>query len=160
MRALLADVGPTRVDAKAFDVARRPVRHVAPPPHQDCRPRRRDEDHDPGALPNLIAPLRISYASLSDAYRASSHDRRGMRPQTFTHVPSTRKPLSLDSGSRPEPTSRGQTYSKFKKITQTQPSRARTRQRAALSGLIALRIILTIRVFKEIVSRVSCITSI
>ena len=26
---------------------------------------------------------------------ASSHDRRGMRPQTFTHVPSTRKPLSL-----------------------------------------------------------------
>ena len=36
---LLADVGPTRVDAKAFDVARRPVRHVAPPPHQDCRPR-------------------------------------------------------------------------------------------------------------------------
>ena len=40
---LLADVGPTRVDdAKAFDVARRPVRHVAPPPHQDCRPRRRE----------------------------------------------------------------------------------------------------------------------
>jgi hypothetical protein len=33
--------------------------------------------------------------SLWDAYRASSHDRRGMRPQTFTDVPSTRKPLSL-----------------------------------------------------------------
>jgi hypothetical protein len=58
-----------------------------------------------------------------------------MRPQTFTDVPSTRKPLSSDPGSRPEPTSRGQTYAKFKKITRTQPSRARTRQRAALSGL-------------------------
>ena len=81
------------------------------------------------------APLRISCASLWDAYRASSHDRRGMRPQTFTHVPSTRKPFPSNSGSRPEPTSRGQTYAKFKKITQTQPSRARTCQRAALSGL-------------------------
>jgi hypothetical protein len=59
-----------------------------------------------------------------------------MRPQTFTDVPSTRKPSSSDSGSRPEPTSRGQTYAKFKKITRTQPSRARTRQRAALSGLV------------------------
>ena len=92
---VLADVGPTRVDAKAFDVARRPVRHVAPPPHQDRRPRRRDEDHDPGALAELMPPLLISCASLWDAYRASSHDRRGMRPQTFTDVPSTRKPSSL-----------------------------------------------------------------
>jgi hypothetical protein len=29
-RRLLADVGPARIDAEAFDVARRPVRHVAP----------------------------------------------------------------------------------------------------------------------------------
>src|ERR1700734_1603663 len=69
---LLADVGPTRVDAKAFDVARRPVRHVAPPPHQDCRPRRRDEDHDPGALADLMP--RSGYPSLrSGTHTAPRH---------------------------------------------------------------------------------------
>ena len=69
---LLADVGPTRVDAKAFDVARRPVRHVAPPPHQDCRPRRRDEDHDPGALANLMP--RSGYPTLrSGTHTAPRH---------------------------------------------------------------------------------------
>ena len=36
-----------------------PSSTVAPPPHQDCRPRRRDEDHDPGALAAPHAPLRI-----------------------------------------------------------------------------------------------------
>jgi hypothetical protein len=69
---VLADVGPTRVDAKAFDVARRPVRHVAPPPHQDCRPRRRDEDHDPGALADLMP--RSGYPSLrSGTHTAPRH---------------------------------------------------------------------------------------
>ena len=34
LRRVLADVGPTRVDAETFDVARRPVRHAAPAPHQ------------------------------------------------------------------------------------------------------------------------------
>src|SRR5580692_5929256 len=71
-RRLLADVGPTRVDAKAFDVARRPVRHVAPPPHQDCRPRRRDEDHDPGALADLMP--RSGYPALrSGTHTAPRH---------------------------------------------------------------------------------------
>ena len=62
-----------------------------------------------------------------------------MRPQTFTDVPSTRKPSSLQISGSVEPTSRGQTYAKFKKITRTRPSRARTRQSAALSGLGALK---------------------
>ena len=46
-RRLLADVGAARIDAQAFDVARCPIRHVAPAPRQDRRPRRRDENHDP-----------------------------------------------------------------------------------------------------------------
>ena len=93
---VLADVGPTRVDArKRSIVARRPVRYVAPPPDQDRRPHRRDEDHDPGALADLMP--RSGYPALrSGTHTAppSPHDRRGMRPQTFTDVPSTRKPSS------------------------------------------------------------------
>jgi hypothetical protein len=34
------DPRAARVDAETFDVARRPVRYVAPAPHQDRRPRR------------------------------------------------------------------------------------------------------------------------
>ena len=69
---VLADVGTSRVDAKAFDVARRPVRHVAPPPHQDRRPRRRDEDHDPGALADLMP--RSGYPALrSGTHTAPRH---------------------------------------------------------------------------------------
>jgi len=69
---VLADVGTSHVDAKAFDVARRPVRHVAPPPHQDRRPRRRDEDHDPGALADLMP--RSGYPALrSGTHTAPRH---------------------------------------------------------------------------------------
>src|ERR1700678_1846559 len=71
---LLAAGGPTRVDAKALDVARRPVRHLAPPPNQDCRPRRRDEDHDPGALAALMP------RSGSPALRSGTHT--APRPMT------------------------------------------------------------------------------
>ena len=42
-RRLLADVGASHIDAEALDVARRPGRHLAPAPHQDRRPRRRNE---------------------------------------------------------------------------------------------------------------------
>ena len=69
---VLVDVGPSRVDAKAFDVARRPVRHVAPAPHQDRRPRCRDEDHDPGALADLMP--RSGYPALrSGTHPAPRH---------------------------------------------------------------------------------------
>src|ERR1700723_1940336 len=102
---LLADVGPTRVDAKAFDVARRPVRHVAPPPHQDCRPRRRDEDHDPGALADLMP--RSGYPALrSGTHTAPRHMTDGAGGPK--HSPTSLQPANPhppDSGSKLEPTS-------------------------------------------------------
>ena len=70
--ASLADVGPSRLDAETLDVARRPVRHLAPTPHQNRRPRRRNENDDPRALADLVARRRISCASLCNAYHASS----------------------------------------------------------------------------------------
>ena len=83
------------------------------------------------------APLRISCASLWDAYRASSHDRRGMRPQTFTDVPSTRKPLSSElpaPGRSRQP--RPNVCEVQKKSPEPSPAVRGTRQEAALSGLV------------------------
>ena len=60
-----------------------------------------------------------------------------MRPQTFTNVPSTRKPsspkLRLQAGADKPQQPNGRRNSK--KSPEAQPSRARTRQSAALSGL-------------------------
>ena len=81
-------------------------------------------------------PLRISGASLWDAYRASSHDRMGMRPQTSTDVPSTRKPSFLRLLLRRKPTSRGPTYAKFRKITRIRPSRARNSSKRCIKRAI------------------------
>src|SRR5271165_2645528 len=53
-RRLLADVGPARRDAEALDAAGRPVLHPAPAPRQTRRPRRRDEDDDPGASAHVL----------------------------------------------------------------------------------------------------------
>src|SRR5208283_3600025 len=91
-RRLLADVGPARVDAETFDVARRPVRYAAPAPHQDRRPRRRDEDDDPSALADLLP--RAGYPALrSRTHTAPRHLTGGARaPQIFTIVPSTANP--------------------------------------------------------------------
>src|SRR5271167_475494 len=91
-RRVLADVGPARVDAETFDVARRPVRYAAPAPHQDRRPRRRDEDDDPSALADLLP--RPGYSALrSRTHTAPRHLTGGARaPRIFTNVPSTRKP--------------------------------------------------------------------
>src|SRR5271169_481646 len=67
-----ADVGPARGDAETFDVARRPVRYAAPAPHQDRRPRRRDEDDDPSALADLLP--RAGYPALrSRTHTAPRH---------------------------------------------------------------------------------------
>src|SRR5271157_1149541 len=91
-RRVLADVGPARVDAETFDVARRPVRHAAPAPHQDRRPRRRDEDDDPSALADLLP--RAGYPALrSRTHTAPRHLTGGARaPRIFTIVPSTANP--------------------------------------------------------------------
>ena len=59
---LLDHVGPARVDAQTFDVARRAVRHVAPAPRQDRRARRRDEDDDQGSLADIV--LRTGHLAL------------------------------------------------------------------------------------------------
>ena len=75
-RRLLADVGPARVDAETFDVARRPVRYAAPAPHQDRRPRRRDEDHNPRALADLLPRPRYS-ALRARAHPAPRHVKNG-----------------------------------------------------------------------------------
>src|ERR1700674_996859 len=66
---LLAYVGPARIDAEAFSVARRPVRHLALAAHQDRRPRRRDEDDDPGSLADIV-PRPGYFASRARAYPA------------------------------------------------------------------------------------------
>src|SRR5271165_7141043 len=91
-RRLLADVGPARLDAETIDVARRPVRYAAPAPHQDRRPRRRDEDDDPSALADLLP--RAGYPALrSRTHTAPRHLTGGARaPQIFTIVPSTANP--------------------------------------------------------------------
>ena len=71
-----------RVDAETFDVARRPVRYAAPAPHQDRRPRRRDEDDDPSALADLLP--RAGYSALrSRTHTAPRHLTGGARaPRT------------------------------------------------------------------------------
>src|SRR5271166_5714985 len=91
-RRVLADVGPARVDAETFDVARRPVRYAAPAPNQDRRPRRRDEDDDPSALADLLP--HAGYPALrSRTHTAPRHLTGGARaPRIFTNVPSTANP--------------------------------------------------------------------
>ena len=66
---------------QAFDVARRTVRHIAPAAHQNRRPRRRDEDDDPGSLADVVS--RPGYfAARTRAYPAPRHLKNGaQRPK-------------------------------------------------------------------------------
>src|SRR5208283_1400525 len=81
------------------------------------------------------APRRIFCASLSDAYRASSPDRRGLSAPNIHKRPFNPQTLPApNSGSKPEPTRCVQTQAKSKKITQKRHPRRRNRQSAALSG--------------------------
>src|SRR5208283_767131 len=82
------------------------------------------------------APRRIFCASLSDAYRASSPDRRGLSAPNIHKRPFNPQTLPApNSGSKPEPTRCVQTQAKSKEITQKRRPRRRNRQSAALSGL-------------------------
>ena len=106
MRATYWLMWVTRVDAKAFDVARRPVRHVAPPPRIKIAARVVEMKTMIRVHLLTSCPASDILRSPGDAYRASSHDRRGMRPQ---HSPTSLQPANphlSDSGSRLEPTSR------------------------------------------------------
>ena len=69
MQRRLADVGPARIDAQAFAVARRPVRYIASAAHQNRRPRCRDEDDDPGSLADVVS-LPEHFAARTRAYPA------------------------------------------------------------------------------------------
>jgi hypothetical protein len=80
-RCILAHVGPARVDAQAFDVARRAVRHVTPPPHQNRSACRRDKDDDSGSLSDIVSRTRYCALLHSGESRASSPERRGVSPQ-------------------------------------------------------------------------------
>src|SRR5208337_1679844 len=138
-RRVLADVGPARVDAETFDVARRPVRYVAPAPHQDRRPRRRDEDDDPSALADLLP--RAGYPALrSGTHTAPRHLTGGARaPRIFTIVPSTPNPphpkLWLQAGADAVRPNAGE----IQRNHQKPRPRRRSRQSAALSGLAGAR---------------------
>ena len=75
-RLLLVDVGSARVDAETFDVARRPVRHAAPAPHQDRRARRRDEDDVARSFADIVS--QSEYPALrAGTYTATRHLSRG-----------------------------------------------------------------------------------
>jgi hypothetical protein len=71
-RRLLVDVGLSRLDAEAFDVARRSVRHVATATHQDRRSRRRNEDDDTSS-PADIVPSAEHIALRSGAHSTPRH---------------------------------------------------------------------------------------
>ncbi len=71
-RRLLDHVGPARINARALDVARRAVRHVAPAAHQSHGAYRRDENDDPGS-PADVAPCRGDSSSRARAYPPPRH---------------------------------------------------------------------------------------
>ena len=128
---LLAHVGPARVNAQAFDVARRAVRHIAPAAHQGRRPRRRNEDDDPGSPADVVS--RPGYStSRARAHTAPRHlsagaqrpERRAhpVNPQTFSSRPLARRRRRCGASANTR---------KQKKITRPQRFAGRNGQPAA-----------------------------
>ena len=123
---------------EALDVARRAVRHLAPAPHQDRRAGGRDENPDP-ASPADVLPRPRHPAHRPQAHPAARHMTDGAkRPKHSSPSHQPANPHPPDSGPKLEPTSCGETVGEIQKITPTQRSRARTRQSAALSGLVVV----------------------
>ena len=131
--------GLARVNAETFDVARRPVRHIAPAPDQDRRPRRRDEDDDPGALADVM-PRAGYFALRSRTHTAPRHLKDGAcATPNFQTRPVNPQTLSApNSGSKPEQTRRVRTHAKSNEITRARRRPMRNCQSAALSGLALL----------------------
>ena len=101
-RRLLDYVGPARIDAKALDVARRAVRHVAPTAHQDRRPRRRDENDDPDSPADVVPRTRYS-ASRARTHTAPRHmSDLAQRPESRAHPVNPQTFSIPPSGSPPE----------------------------------------------------------
>src|SRR5271167_2647241 len=119
-RRLLADVGPSRIDAEALDVARRSVRHLAPAPHQDRRPRRRNENDDPRALADLVSGAGYPAPRFA-THTAPRHLSDGARgPRTIHNSsfnPQTRS--NQNSGPKPERNRCAQTRPKSPKYPET-----------------------------------------
>src|SRR6195256_2992895 len=88
---LLDHVGPARVDAQTFDVARRAVRHVATAPRQNRRARRRDENNDPRASADILsrATYFVLRARTNPAPRLLRGGARRPKHQTLPGKPQT-----------------------------------------------------------------------
>src|SRR5271166_6368746 len=134
-RRVLVDVGASGVNAETFDVARRPVRHIAPAPDQDRRTGRRDEDDDPGALAHVM-PRAGCFALHSRTHTAPRHLKDGAcATPNFRTRPVNPQTLSAPNpGSKPQ-TRRVRTHAKSNEITRARRRPMRNCQSAALSGL-------------------------
>ena len=99
--------------AEALDVARRPVRHLAPAPHQDRRPRRRNENDDPRALADLVPGAGYSAPRFA-THTAPRHLSDGARgPRTIHNSPfNPQTPSDQNSGPKPERNQHVQTLPK------------------------------------------------
>src|SRR5271165_3850560 len=132
---LLADVGASRIDAEALDVARRPVRHLAPASHQDRRPRRRNENDDPRALADLVSGAGYP-ASRFATHTAPRHLSDGARgPRTIHNSsfnPQTRS--NQNSGPKPERNRCAQTRPKSPKYPETPARTVSAVHNAGLTG--------------------------
>src|ERR1700730_9573944 len=75
-RRILAHVDLAHVDAKAFNVARRAVRYVAPAAPQTRRASRRDEDDDQDSSADIMSSSG-HFASRARAHPAPRHLKNG-----------------------------------------------------------------------------------
>src|SRR5271166_544764 len=137
---LLADVGASRIDAEALDVARRPVRHLAPASHQDRRPRRRNENDDPRALADLVSGAGYPAPRLA-THTAPRHLSDGARGPRTIHNPSfnpqTRS--NQNSGPKPERNRCAQTRPKSPKYPETPARTVSAVHNAGLASETAIR---------------------
>jgi hypothetical protein len=101
----LDHVGLARIDAQAFDVARRAIRHFAPAAHQARRPHRRDEDDDQNSSADVV-PRPGRLAPCAHAHSAPRHLKGGTKtapnvepvpvyPQTLATSPSASPPETI-----------------------------------------------------------------
>ena len=102
-----------RMRCQALDVARRPVRHLAPAPHQDRRPRRRNENDDPRVLADLVPGARYSAPRFATHTAPRHLNDRGRGPSTVHNSPfNPQTPSDENPGPKPERNQHVQTLPK------------------------------------------------